>query len=267
MLRSRLAVSALLAMAFFAARTSTAQAPAFPTTPPAPAQPPLEGTAWALSELPGLVLHGGRSPTLRFTRKEALGFDGCNPFRETYTMLQGVLQIEEPFSSLIECPAEKLQQVGGFRSAIGGARSYRIEGPQLRLLTADGGLLATLTAQPAPLAGTAWRATDINTGRQAVSSVLADTTVTLEFTDDAKASGSGGCNRYTAGYRRDGALLSFQAPTAKRKTCKNAPLMAQEESFLKALATVASARVVDDRLELRSADGTLAVQLTRAAKR
>jgi heat shock protein HslJ len=262
MLRPRVAASALLAIVVCAAHAHGAQAP-----PPGPAQPPLEGTAWALSELPGLVLHGGRSPTLRFTRREALGFDGCNPFRETYTLLQGVLQIDEPFSSLIECPAEKLQQVGGFRSAIGGARSYRIEGAQLRLLTADGGLLATLAAQPAPLAGTSWRATDINNGRQAVSSVLADTTVTLEFTDDAKAGGSAGCNRYTAGYQRDGSKLSFQAPLAKHKTCKPAERMAQEERFLKALASVASARVVDDRLELRAADGALAVQLTRAGKR
>lgn len=262
MLRSRVAAGALLAIVFSAAHPGAAQAP-----PPGPAQPPLEGTAWALSELPGLVLHGGRSPTLRFTRKEALGFDGCNPFRETYTMLQGVLQIDEPFSSLIECPAERLQQVGGFRSAIGGARAYRIEGAKLRLLTADGGLLATLAAQPAPLAGTSWRATDINNGRQAVSSVLAETTVTLEFTDDAKASGSAGCNRFTAGYQHDGSRLSFQAPLAKHKTCKRAELMAQEESFLKALGTVASVRLADDRLELRAADGSLAVQFTRAGKR
>jgi heat shock protein HslJ len=262
MLRSRVAASALLATVVLAGRV-----PADQTAPPASAAPPLEGTAWVLAELPGLRLSGGRSALLRFTRKEALGFDGCNPFREPYTLLAGVLEIAEPFSSLIECPAERLQQVGAFRSAIGGARSYHIDGAQLQLLTADGGLLARLAAQPAPLAGTAWRATDINNGRQAVSSVLADTTVTLEFSDDTKASGSAGCNRFTAGYQHDGSRLSFQALATKHKTCKRAELMAQEECFLKALGSVASVRFADDRLELRAADGSLAVQLTRTGKR
>ena len=256
MLRSRVAASALLAAALFATHA-----------PAAPAPPPLEGTAWVLAELPGLRLSGGRSATLRFTHREALGFDGCNPFREPYTLLAGVLEIAEPFSSLIECSAERLQQVGGFRSAIGGARSYRIHDAHLQLLTADDGLLATLVAQPAALAGTAWRATDISNGRQAVSRVLADTTVTLEFSDDGKASGSAGCNRYTVGYQHDGSRLSFQAPAARHKTCRGAELMAQEESFLKALQSVASGRFADDRLELRAADGSLAVQLTRAARR
>jgi heat shock protein HslJ len=41
-------------------------------------------------------------------------------------------------------------------------------------------------------------------------------------------------------------------------------VMEQEQQFLKALSTVATARFDGDRLELRTAEGSLAVSLVRA---
>jgi heat shock protein HslJ len=42
-------------------------------------------------------------------------------------------------------------------------------------------------------------------------------------------------------------------------------VMEQEQQFLKALETVATARFEGDRLELRTAEGALAITLTKAA--
>jgi heat shock protein HslJ len=45
--------------------------------------------------------------------------------------------------------------------------------------------------------------------------------------------------------------------------CPGEALMAQEQAFLKALASVATARVEGQRLELRTASGSLAATLQR----
>jgi heat shock protein HslJ len=260
MLRPRLTAGLLLAAALVTCGVSVAMARAASPSP-------LEGTAWVLAELPHRSLLEGRPATLRFAGGRVLGFDGCSAFRESYTVLGGGLQIDEPVSTLMACPPERLQQVETFRAALGSAGAYRVDGTALLLLADDGRVLARLTAQPEALAGTAWRATAINDGRRAVASLVADSSVTIEFSDDGKASGSAGCNRYTAAYRHDGATLRFEAPAATQKACKRPELMAQEGSFLKALQTVAAARVAGDRLELRAPDGAIAVQLTRAGKK
>ena len=59
------------------------------------------------------------------------------------------------------------------------------------------------------------------------------------------------------------AQLRFQAPAVTRMMCPSDALMEQEQAFLKALSTVASARHEGNRLELRTADGALAVTLVR----
>jgi heat shock protein HslJ len=258
---ARRIVGGLLAAALVTSGASAAAA--LVAAPPSP----LEGTAWVLAELPHHTLLEGRAATLRFAAGRVLGFDGCNSFRGSYQALGASLQIDAPVSTLMACPAERLQQVEGFRAALARAAGYRSDGAGLLLLDSDGNLLARLSAQPEALAGSSWQATAINNGRQAVASVVAGSSVTLEFADDGKASGSAGCNRYTAAYRHEGAALRFETPAATQKACKRPDLMAQEESFLKALQTVAAARFDDDRLELRTADGALAVQLRRAGKR
>jgi heat shock protein HslJ len=258
--RSRRTVVVLLAAALVASGASAAAA--LVAAPPSP----LEGTAWVLAELPHQRLEG-RAATLRFAAGRVLGFDGCSSFRESYAALGAGLQIDEPVSTLMACPPERLQQVEGFRAALGRAAGYRSDGVVLLLLDNDGNWLARLSAQPEALAGTSWQAAAIETGRQAVASVVAGSSVTLEFSDDGQASGSAGCNRYTARYRHEGTTLRFETPAATQKACKRSDLMAQEESFLKALQTVATARFDDDRLELRTAHGALAVQLRRAGKK
>ena len=89
----------------------------------------------------------------------------------------------------------------------------------------------------------------------------------LAFGIDGKASGSAGCNRYVAPYQASGNSLSFGAAAATRRLCAEAELMEQERQFLQALASVATARREGDRLELRTADGALAVSLLQDADR
>jgi len=245
---------------------SGASAAAAPPTTGAAAT--LDGTAWVLAELPGHGPVQGRPATLRFEKGRVQGFDGCNQFKAPYeaqgTTLEILLSGE---ASMMACPAERVHRAQAFAAALSVARSFRIEEDgRLVLVDFDGKTLATLSPQPVDLAGTSWRATALDDGKQAVASVVKDSTLTLEFQAGGQAAGSAGCNRYTTRYVQDGASLKLAPAAATRMTCPRAELMEQEESFLKALASVASARLGGDRLELRTEAGALAVVLERAPR-
>jgi heat shock protein HslJ len=89
----------------------------------------------------------------------------------------------------------------------------------------------------------------------------------MAFSGDGKASGSAGCNRFTAGYAAEGQKLTFSPAAATRMMCTAPSVMEQEQQFLKALEAVATARFEGDRLELRAASGALAITLAKEGGR
>lgn len=250
------AVAALLAVAALAACTAV---------PTAPEPSSLDGTAWVLARLPGQTLLAEARPTAAFEGGRVQGTDGCNRYTAPYAASGGTLQVgARGASTMMACAPAVMQQADAFMGALTRASRYRITGSELELAAADGTVLATFAARPRTLAGTAWRVTNFNNGRQAVVSVLAGTRLTLAFATDGRVSGSAGCNNYTGGYKADGPKLTIGPVAATRRMCA-APegIMAQEQQFLKALETVATARFEGDRLELRTADGALAAILLR----
>lgn len=235
--------------------------------------PELNDTAWTLASLPGPTSHTGTNAplaTLRFEAGRAQGSDGCNRYGGAYTAsTDGRLQFgPQLVSTRMACPEPMGALASAFNAALLATQAYRVDGGQLLLLGADGATLATLAAQPAGLAGTAWQVTGYNNGKQAIVSVLGGTTLTLEFMADGRLRGSGGCNQFGSSYSSTGRQLGIGTAATTRKACP-APegVMEQEAAFLHALETVASALREGDRLELRSAGGALAVTATLAATR
>jgi heat shock protein HslJ len=233
--------------------------------PPAAEPPGLQGTAWMLSELPGRTLVPGSSVTLRFEDGRASGSDGCNRYGVAYSTTGATLKVEPSgISTQMACAPELMQQASAFMASLTGAQGYRVDAGHLQLLGADGKVLARFAPQPEGLAGTAWQVTGFNNGRQAVVSGLGGTELTLAFSTDGRVSGSAGCNRYTGTFRQDAKALSFGPAAATRRMCAEpAGIMEQEQQFLKALETVATARQEADRLELRTAEGAIALTATR----
>jgi heat shock protein HslJ len=258
--RSALALAFVLVLAFALALASGCA-----STASVADAPRLDGTVWVLSALPGQPLIPGHSATLRFEGGRVSGSDGCNRFNAPYEEKGSALQIgPHAASTRMACPPEIMAQADALLGAFEKARSYRVEAGQLSLLAADGRALATFAPQPSTVAGTAWRVTGYNNGKQAVVSVAAETIVTMAFSSDGRVSGSAGCNNYMATYTADGDRLTIGPAAATKKLCgQPAEVMEQEQLVLKALELVATARLEGDRLELRSAAGALVFSLAR----
>jgi heat shock protein HslJ len=161
------------------------------------------------------------------------------------------------------CPGAVGEQARAFIEALTVAGSYRLADGQLQLIAAGGTPLATFVAQSTELAATSWRVQAINNGRGAVAGALDGVEVTVQFGDDGRASGSAGCNRWHASYTARGSSLKFGPAATTRRVCAEQGVMEQEQHFLDALATVSEARAEGERLELRTAQGAMALVLYR----
>jgi heat shock protein HslJ len=232
------------------------------------AEPPsLAGTAWILSALPGHTRVEKTSVTLHFEGDRVSGTDGCNRFSGGYTAAGSTLELSPQMAmTMMACDPDVSEQAQAFVAALKDARSFRISDGRLELLAADASLRAALVAQSQALTGSAWEVTGLNNGREAVVSLVADSKVTLAFGSDGLASGSAGCNRYNTRFEAEGPSLRFEPAASTRRMCVEPEgVMEQEQQFLSALAKVTSARIEGDRLELRAADGALALTLARSA--
>lgn len=228
----------------------------------------LDGTDWVLTTLPGRTLIADSFVTLRFEDGQVSGTDGCNRYSGAYTASDLQLQFDGSMATtMMACSEPVMEQANAFMAALVKVRSYRIAAGQLILLSADDALVANLKRQDRDLAGTAWQVTGINNGREAVVGVLNGTTLTLTFSADGKLSGSAGCNNYVANYTLTASALDIGSAAVTRKMCSSpATVMEQEQQFLNALKTVASAEQEGRRLDLRTASGALAVSLVQVAQ-
>ncbi len=80
-----------------------------------------------------------------------------------------------------------MRQEQHFLTALRSAATFAITGATLTIANADGQVVLTMAADvPAPLTGTTWLARNYNNGKQAVVSLLADTTITATFSEDGR---------------------------------------------------------------------------------
>ncbi len=227
----------------------------------------LDGTTWILGTLDGRPPLPGTDVTLSFEAGAAFGSDGCNRYRVSYELAgEGRFTVRPGMATtLMACAEDVMVQAAAYGAALRATASARLlDDGALALAEADGTVRITFTAQDTALEGTDWRVTAYNNGRQAVVSVLEGTELTASFGEGA-VNGSAGCNRYRASLQADGDRVRIGPAAATRRLCAEPEgVMEQESAFLRALESVAAARMEGDRLELRTADAALAVSLVRA---
>ena len=92
------------------------------------------------------------------------------------------------------------------------------------------------------------------------TSPIAGTELTVTFTPDGQASGSGGCNNFSGGYTLNGTSLTVGPLATTMKACEQ-DIMDQEMQFLTALQTPTTVEPSGATVTLRDASGATQVIL------
>ena len=222
----------------------------------------LTGQVWGLSTLMDQGLVPGSSISAQFTSDgKVSGSAGCNQYSGTYTASGNTLKISSPLASTMKaCSQELMDQESAYLKALGEVRNFTVSGDQLTLSDANKKNLLVYKAQSQDLSGTSWEVIGYNNGKQAVTSVLAGSTLTAEFGTDGNLSGNSGCNNYNGPYTITANQIKIGPLASTRMACADpAGVMEQEAQYLAALETAATYQLQGTGLELRTKDGALAV--------
>lgn len=253
-----------LAVSYTATPPASAEAPA--ASAPEVGAPTLEGTNWLLESLAGA--DGQTTAALADVQVTALfvagrvgGSGGCNNYGGSYTVDGSSLSVGPLASTMMACVGPVMDQETAYLSALQSAASYAIVDGKLQISDAAGLVVLTYGVQVLPsLTGTTWYATGVNNGRQAVVSLVIGSETTAVFGEDGSLTGSAGCNNYMTSYTTDGDQIQIEPAASTRMMCPEPEgVMEQEAAYLTALTTAATYSISGDRLELRTADGALAV--------
>jgi heat shock protein HslJ len=207
-----------------------------------------------------------REATLEFRPEGQLGGNAsCNQFFASYTIDGDALTVGQAGSTMMACePVEVMEQEAQYLNNLQAAATFAATAEELTIANAAGDVVLTFRAsQPASLTGTTWTVTSVNTGTEAVTSLIEGTTMTAVFAEDGALNGSAGCNNFMSSYTLDGEAITIAPAATTRKMCNEpAGIMEQETQFVNALATAATYHISGNNLELRTADGALAVSFT-----
>ncbi|HOI57455.1 MULTISPECIES: META domain-containing protein [unclassified Methanoculleus] len=228
---------------------------------------PFTGTDWVLEaystggDAVSSVL-AGTTITANFADGNVTGNAGCNHYGGQYSLDGATLSVSSVYSTLMYCETPGvMEQEGRFMGLLANVSSYRVEGDRLILTDTEGTdvlfFVQAPEVPPAPLTGTGWTLESYSLNGEAISSVIAGTTITAEFSPDGNVTGNAGCNSYGAGYVLDGANLTIEPPISTKMYC-NEPegVMEQENTYLNLLSSVSSYRVEGNRLSLANEAGT-----------
>lgn len=238
-----------------------------------PIQPPadagagqVQDTVWVLSELGGESVAAEITVTAMFGEDGRLaGSSGCNNYSTSYTVDGQSMTIDPMImSTMMMCPEPIMEVETDYLAALPNVAGFEVSGDTLVLSDSDGVTLASFRAQSQELAGTAWDVISYNNGNQAVVSVIAGTELTATFDEEGTVAGSAGCNNYMGSYEVDGDQISIGPLASTRMMCPDEQVMEQEMQFLAAMESAATYSVEGSRLQFRTADGAMAVNLQAA---
>ena len=227
---------------------------------------PLAGTSWILTSLDGAGLLQETTVTLDFVDEmTAGGSAGCNSYNTTYEVNGIRISFGATAVSLRACSEPVMDQEQSYLQALEDAKFYQVTDAGLLWLFDDNTtLLAEFEPASNELGGTSWEVIGYNNGKEAVVSVIIDTSMTAVFSTEGQLSGSSGCNNYTGSYTTDGDTIAIGPLAVTRKLCDDPLVMEQENAFLSALETAATYKITGDKLELRTEEGSLAADFNRA---
>lgn len=238
----------------------------------APVEPAasLEGVTWELIaqvNQNGFLTMTFAEATMTLQGGEAGGRGGCNLFFAPYVLDGNQLTFGPAGSTMMACEEPIMAQEQAFLANLEQSATYEIVADQLHIFDEAGEIILAFRLQAVtPLTGTLWQATMVNNGREAVVSLIEGTELTATFQEDGTVFGTGGCNNFSGGYTVDGDQISIGPLAMTMMFCVEPEgVMEQEMAFAAALESAAVFAIQGDTLELRTADGALAVSFVAAA--
>jgi heat shock protein HslJ len=240
----------------------------------APADARLNGTGWTLT---GYVHNGtpaqalsGTTVTLDFGDDGHItGSAGCNHYFASYEVKGTAIIIGPAGSTLMYCETPGvMEQESAYLTLLSEAKTITVQGDRLTFADAKGTAILSFTKTvppaPEPLVGTTWTLESFHTA-DAVSSVLAGTTITAVFGADGSLSGSAGCNRYFASYNVTGTSLSISSVGSTKMACGAPGVMQQESTYLSLLSQVKTFTIKGDRLSLADVKDSTILSFAKVA--
>lgn len=231
---------------------------------------PLEQAPWQLvsyRDASGemIVAWAERPATFQFQAGRVTGTTGCNRFFSAYTLEGDRVTFAPGGSTLMACFPEALaQQEAAILTGLTEVASYDLADGELQLRDRAGDIVMTLMPQiSASLTNTEWTLTSYNNGRGGLVTPLLDTTITAQFDDEGRLSGSASCNRYRASFTQTDAALTIEEAASTRRFCSTPDgIMQQEQAFLAVLPEVATYSIQGNQLTLQNAEGTTLAQFS-----
>jgi heat shock protein HslJ len=239
----------LLAAASLAAAVS---APAIATSEPETdlsiAVDIVEGIDWtllrqqvdgALTELPDDV-----RITLLMQDGTATGHGGCNEYFASYERGGDALTFSAVGSTEMYCPEYSDVESAYFANLAEVTTGFSTGGTMVMTGTDGDPILEFEMAATGPLPtvgveGLEWQLESIVLPDEAELTPVPQEVVASILLEDGRATGKGGCNRFSASYQLDGAALSFGEALSTRMACPD-PVMSFEHALFAQLGSVAS---------------------------
>lgn len=227
-------------------------------------EPRLSETGWTLT---AYVHNGTPVQTLTATKvildfgndSKITGTAGCNRYFASYEVKGTTITIGQAGSTMMYCGQPGvMEQESAYLALLNQAKTFTLEGDRLSLFDVKGtkilSFAKTIPPEPKPLAETNWTLESVHT-TDAVSSVIAGTTITAVFGEDGRVSGSAGCNRFFASYEVMGTTITIGQVGSTRMYCGQSGVMEQETAYLNHLNTTRSYAIEGNTLALFDESG------------
>ena len=225
----------------------------------------LEGVTWRLTtyradggsvEVPDAL-----TATATFAGGTVSDSNGCNSYSGPYQASGSSLSIGPLASTLMACGPIQSTLESAFMTLLQDAGSYTASDSLLTIYDQSGAQTLVFESAPAvTLAGIPWDVTGYNNGREAVRSLVVDSTISLQFEAEGAVTGNATCNTYNGSYSSDDAGSLTVGPLATtRMACLSEELNQQEAEYLAALQQAATYEISNGTLTIRDAAGATQV--------
>ena len=245
--------------------TGAPQTPAPPTTNPTDPGVQdlpgfLNGKQFISVDVDGATLVPGTTIRISFADGQLTAQAGCNTLGGSYTIVDGKLVGGDEWSMTeMGCDPARHAQDQWLANLLSSSPTVGVDGDKITLTAGDVvvQMLDREVAEPdMQLTGQTWTLSSLISG-DAVSSMPAGVTATLEFNDDGTVSFNSGCNSGGGSYTVDGQTVTFSNLLTTEMACAG-PQSDVEAAFLAVLGAGPNDFVIDaDQLTLLAGENGL----------